>query len=103
MATNLTMKNIIKSIAAQNLKGQTFRHDLAPVTMFVGGNFTGKTSRIDAVYLALLGWLPGIARKPGDIHADLASDRCMGVTALLSNGTEIGRSWEYVKDSVKST
>ena len=94
------MKNLIKTISAQNLKGQTFRHDLAPVTLFTGDNFSGKTSRLDAVHLALLGWLPGVSKKPGDIYADLASGSEMGVTAILKD-REIGRLWRKVKDSVK--
>lgn len=92
--------NQIKTIAAQNIKGQTFRHDLAPVTLFTGDNFSGKTSRLDAVHLALLGWVPGVSKRPSDIHADLASGAEMGVTAILDD-REIGRTWRKSGDSVK--
>lgn len=94
------MKNTIKSIGARNLKGQSFHHDLAPVTMFVGDNFKGKTSRIDAVFLALLGWLPGVAKKPSDIYTDLASGPEMGVSATLRDRV-VERSWRESKGSVK--
>jgi exonuclease SbcC len=94
------MKNHIKTISAQNLKGQTFIHELAPVTMFVGDNFAGKTSRIDAVFLALLGWLPGIAKKPGDIHADLSSAPRLQVAAKFGQHGVV-RDWFESKGSIK--
>lgn len=92
----------IRGISAQNLKGQTFRHELAPVTLFTGDNFSGKTSRLDAVHLALLGWLPGIGKRGSDIYADLASGSTLSVSAFF-DVTKIEREWAMVKGSVKYT
>lgn len=42
-------------ITGVNIKGRSFAHQLAPVTAFVGDNFTGKTARGMAIRLALTG------------------------------------------------
>lgn len=42
-------------ITGVNIKGRSFAHSLAPVTAFVGDNFTGKTARGMAIRLALTG------------------------------------------------
>lgn len=42
-------------ITGVNIKGRSFSHQLAPVTAFVGDNFTGKTARGMAIRLALTG------------------------------------------------
>lgn len=42
-------------ITGVNIKGRSFSHQLAPVTAFVGDNFTGKTARGTAIRLALTG------------------------------------------------
>ena len=45
----------LTGITGVNIKGRTFAHSLAPVTAFVGDNFTGKTARGMAIRLALTG------------------------------------------------
>lgn len=50
-------------IEAHNLKGRTFSHDLAPLTLILGDNFKGKTAIIEAIRLALLGFIPEIGKQ----------------------------------------
>jgi DNA repair exonuclease SbcCD ATPase subunit len=49
---------MIDQVSAQNLKGQTFSHELKPVTLVTGGNGTGKSTRLLAIQLALCGYVP---------------------------------------------
>lgn len=52
----------ITSIKALNVKGLHFAEDLGPVTIFVGQHRAGKTARLDAIRLALLGYVPLIGK-----------------------------------------
>ena len=69
----------LKLIEAKNLKGSTFNQQLSDITLFYGENAAGKTTRVDALTLALTKSLPGIATRPSDIHDLLASDAEMTV------------------------
>ena len=49
----------ITKVVARNFKKQTFSFEFsAPVTVFTGENSTGKTARVEALSLALLGYVP---------------------------------------------
>lgn len=43
-------------LSGKNVKGQTFAHQLAPITLFCGENESGKTARATAAKLALMGY-----------------------------------------------
>ncbi|MDE2096164.1 MAG: hypothetical protein KGL39_02890 [Patescibacteria group bacterium] len=86
----------IESITAAAFKGRSFKQPLAPITVLVGDNFAGKSSRAEALTLALAGYLPGIERLPGKIHERLASAPVMSVQADFEGGKFIRR--EYAKN-----
>ncbi len=86
----------IKNISAKNLKGATFSHELGGVTLFYGPNYTNKSSRVEALALAVLGYLPGVAATPKAIHSELASGQEMVVQA-----GETRRSWTLKAGTVK--
>lgn len=92
----------ITKLSATNFKGSTFSHNLAPVTMFTGENFTGKSSRVEAVLLALLGYLPGVGAKSNDLFERLASGNPMTV-GIVTDTSGLSRMWEQVRGSVKYT
>lgn len=90
------------NIAATNFKGRGFKNELAPITVFVGENFAGKSSRMEAMTLAIAGYLPGIEKRPSSIHERLASDSNMNITAAFDGGQIVVREYEKDKEgSVK--
>lgn len=93
----------IKSIYAKNLKGQDFTDLLEPLTLITGPNFSGKTSRLLAIRLAILGWDPSIGKTNQAIFA-LSSGGTLTVGAQLSDGRAYERIWSQgERGSVKST
>ena len=54
----------ITRVEAENLKGRSFAYDLSPQVAIVGENFSGKTSIIDAIRLALIGYIPELGKLP---------------------------------------
>lgn len=92
----------IKSIAANSFKIGTFTTNLSDVTLITGDNFAGKSSRIEAIILALAGYLPGVEKKPNAIHERLASDNTMTVTLTSTDGEIIVREWERNKKGAVS-
>lgn len=81
-------------IGGLNIKGRTFVHQLAPVTAFVGDNFTGKTARGMAIRLALTGNAGApIPKTPAGTWEALSNgDPVVSVTAKASDG-EATESW----------
>lgn len=91
----------LSKISGTNIKGETFSIDLAAATLFVGGNFKGKSARTDAIRLALLGHLPELG-KTARATFGLASGKEMSVEALFEDGSRIFRRWFLKGDSVKT-
>jgi hypothetical protein len=89
----------IKQISGRAIKGLTFTTPLSPVTLLVGDNFEGKTTRTDALRLALLGHLPELGKNNKDTMG-LASGREMHVEATGDDGTVISRTFKMKGDSV---
>lgn len=85
---------MIKDIIAENFKGSSFKEHLSPVTQFYGPNFAGKSSRVEALTLALVGYLPGIPKTGAAIHRALASSAAMRVEAVPFSGPSFIRSYE---------
>lgn len=84
------------TLSARNFKGQTFEHELAPVTIFSGRNWKGKSARLEALSLALLGYVPGYSKRPSDLFGLFASGSEMSVSLGAST-----RSWREVRGAVK--
>lgn len=90
----------IDTLTIQDLKGLNVAETLGAETLIVGKNFTGKTARMQAIQLALLGYIPGIGKTNPDIFA-LASGPVLSVTAqtkdaaytrtLRSSGKSVSR------------
>lgn len=75
-------------IEGKNIKGRSFSHQLAPVTAFVGDNFTGKTARGMAIRLALTGNAGApIPKTPAGTWEALSNGQpVVSVTAKASDG-----------------
>ena len=75
-------------ITGVNIKGRSFAHQLAPVTAFVGDNFTGKTARGMAIRLALTGNAGApIPKTPSGTWEALSGGQpVVSVTAKASDG-----------------
>ena len=82
----------ITTLSAQNVKIPCFRHDLSAVTVLVGSNFVGKSARLDALRLGLLGFVPGLPRTNAGIF-NLSCGKEMSVELRLSNGKKIERKF----------
>lgn len=93
------MRTTIKSVGYKNLKGASGDLDLAPATLLVGRNFTGKTRVLDAIKLALLGYHPGLDRTAKGIFA-LASGEEMSVMVTTDKGATVGRVWRRSGGSI---
>ncbi|MEK4451585.1 MULTISPECIES: AAA family ATPase [unclassified Paenibacillus] len=55
---------MIKTIRTRNIKGNTFDQELTGKDVFVGPNGSGKSTRLQAVQLAMLGYIPGKKTNP---------------------------------------
>lgn len=93
----------IHSISATNFKGKDIAAIFtAPITMIVGRNFVGKTAILQAIKLALLGFVPGMSKRPRDIFDAFCSGTAMNV-ALNMGGTHlIERAWVMERHAVKA-
>lgn len=90
--------NNLTRITGMNVKGRTFNHALAPLTVLTGENATGKSAVTDAITVAVLGYHPALGRKAGATMA-LAPDaaRQMEIEAAFSDGTRIRRTFTRTK------
>lgn len=93
----------LTSLSVLNFKGETFTQDLATVTVIVGDNWTGKTTRTDAIRILLVGYLPEIGKAAKENFLKLSSGREMAVSGVFDDGSKIIRKWWVTGDTVKST
>jgi DNA repair exonuclease SbcCD ATPase subunit len=91
----------ITKLSAAGLKAGDFSHDLGAVTVIAGDNFKGKTSRLEAVRLALMGYLPELGNKPA-LTMQLARGATMGVRVELEDGRSIEQGWSIQQGQVKT-
>ena len=87
----------ITKVSGQNFKGRSFSTPIAPLQIICGANFTGKSSRTEALTLALATYLPGIEKLPAKIHERLASGDQMSVQVDFDGGQFVKR--EYTKSA----
>ena len=99
------MKMKLVRIGASNLKGATFSLNLKRATFVVGSNYEGKTTRLDAIRLLLVGFLPELGKK-SDATFGLCSGRELRVEGTIEaedgRKFEIWRRWYLKDDSIKS-
>lgn len=91
----------LTKLSAQNIKGESFELDLTDLTQLVGENFRGKTARLDAIRLLLIGYIPKLGKKPGATF-ELCSGRELVVSGTFSDGSTAFRRWYLNKNSVKT-
>lgn len=99
----------ILSLKASGIAGQTFTHELAPVTVITGANAKGKTTRLNALLFGLVGYVPWICsdttHKPiktnSGIFEVLATSSQMKVTMELAPDDMICRDLISANGSVK--
>jgi len=83
----------IKKIKYQNLKGRSEEIELGAANLIFGNNFTGKTTIIDAIKLALLGYHPALDKTARGIF-ELSSDEVMEAEADFDDGRAVARAWQ---------
>ena len=93
----------ITKLTGRNIASSSFEHDLWPICLFVGENDAGKTTRINALTLALANRLPGVASTGSAIFNSLATGSLMSVFAGTDDGRSIMREWREEKGKVKHT
>ena len=89
-------------LAAANIKGSTFNETLSDLVLYHGKNECGKSTRIEALTLALCRCLPGVASRPADIYELLASGPEMSVMVEADNGEFAGASWSKGRKGVET-
>lgn len=91
----------LTTITLENFKGFSGTYNLAPIALFVGPNFAGKSTVIDAVRLLVLGYLPELGKTNAATFA-LASGRELSVIGTFDNGATVARRWFVKNDTIKS-
>lgn len=96
-------KHMITNLSAQNVKGRTFSHDLGAITIFTGQQGTGKTARLDALRLALLGYHPDLGKTGKSIWqlAEATADN-LTVSVRTPSG-DLCRVWKPKGKSIAAT
>jgi hypothetical protein len=90
----------IKTIRYENLKGRSGECELGDATFIHGRNFKGKTTILDAVKLALLGYHPALDRTAQGVFSLCSGDK-LEVVAAMDNGTDVlQRQWRRSNGSV---
>lgn len=75
---------MIREIGITNVKGQTARQTLTGKDLIIGRNGSGKTTRMQAIGLAMLGYVPGKGKTVADTF-QLASDDEMYVDMITDS------------------
>lgn len=84
---------MISSVAAKAFKGlPDFETKLERLTLLIGPNGTGKTARSHALSLAVLGYVPGMAKTNPQILAMFGSGEKV-VVEVRRDGKRLSRGW----------
>lgn len=73
------------NLIGKNIKGQTFSHELKPITLFCGENESGKTARAIAATLALIGYNLDLGKVAAKTFK-LSSGSVMSSSLVFENG-----------------
>lgn len=90
--------NYIKTLSAKGLKSGDFEHQLGRVNLICGTSFSGKTSRIEAIRLALLGYVPELGRQASSTMA-LARNGTIEVSVEDDQGRRMERRFKRGKSA----
>ena len=89
---------MISSISAKSFKGlPDFETKLERLSLLCGPNGVGKTARAHALQLAVLGFVPGLAKTNRDIMATLGNGEKL-VVEVRHNGVRCSRGYFQDKD-----
>lgn len=83
----------ITEVGLFGFKGQHATERLSGLDLFTGANGIGKSARLEAASLAILGYVPGRGRKADDTMA-LAAGDAMSVGLTLDSGFNCLRSFD---------
>lgn len=100
----MTTIKSIRIIGMHNVEDRTYHFDHI-MNYFVGPNGAGKSTILNAIQLALLGYIPGTAKQTSQIMKH-ANGPIMDVTLVLNkegNDISIQRRWTNTGKSVKAT
>lgn len=75
-----------KHISATDFQGTTFAHTLSGINIWTGENRSGKTTRLNAIRLALLGYDLKLGKKAGEL-AKLASATTAAIALEFTDGS----------------
>lgn len=90
----------IKSIRIENMHNvKDVTYDFSQINYATGPNGSGKSTILQAVELALLGYIPGYPKKNSDIMKH-SSNSMMAVTLNFDNGNMIKRVYTRKKSTV---
>lgn len=92
----------IKQISGIGLKTTDFSHRLQPVNIIVGRNFSGKTAILEAVRLALGGYIPELG-KQNVATGGLCRNGSMEVQVDFDGGAFVKRNWDLRGSTWKSS
>ncbi len=82
----------LSSVSYTNFKGASASHKLAPLNLITGPNARGKTRIIQAIEVALCGFLPTLPRTNQGLWT-LSSGERMDVDVEIDKGWSLARSW----------
>lgn len=87
-----------QSISITNVKNRDGHYAISPVSVFTGPNWSGKTSLLSAVKIALLGYEPKLGKQHRATIQLAAENRPeMSVTMTFDTGS-FSRTWKQGKD-----
>lgn len=98
----------LKSIEIRNMHQITssMKYDFKDITYFTGPNGAGKSTILQAIQLALLGYIPGYDKTNAGILKHSNDGNFISVTAEITDGDDkyiIIREWKKSGSSVKSS
>lgn len=83
----------IAKLTLDGFKAQQVTENISGLDLFIGANGTGKSARLEAASLAILGYVPGRGKKADDTMALAAGDQ-ISVGLELDNGFGCARRFE---------
>lgn len=88
-------------ITGENIKGESFSHELGATTAIVGTNFSGKSAILEAIRLALIGFIPEIGKRSSSTW-ELSSGSKMSVQVRFDDVRPLTREFWLEGGTVKS-